>query len=292
MRVYTAGEDCPRAAEVSRILGTLLRRHRLGGQGPVRENVLAEDEGEAYLVVAGTARREFRDPERHCDERARMAAVFAAMALESPAAAVPAAPPPVPPTRIITPITAARTHLEIEAAAVMEVLPSGGQASLSGGGSLHVVLLSRGLGAKESWSIGGSLGGGARSPSTTVLSGRAIDIVRLPFDASLRGSFRTGPAEVAMEAGALVAEAWTSWQSASLHYVGQGVGFGVRAAAQLRVWLAPRLAALVGMEVDELIRPSIVFECETGSCAGGEVHLGQLPPLQLAAFAGVALRAW
>ena len=280
--VDVAGGECPSAIALGRVLGPLLRTHQLTAS-PGRERVIAEDNGEAYGVEVGGQRRSFADPGRHCDERARMAAVFAAMALESPTAAAPL-------TRIDTPSTPSRTHLGIEPTAALEVLPAGAASSVSGGGSLRVVVESRER--SGGWSLGGSLAAGARSPFTSTLSGRELSVVQIPIDASLRGSFRRGAVEGTLEAGLLVAIALATWQNAATTYQGGGAGAGLRAGLFLRVWLSPRCAAVVGAELDELLRSTAITECANASCASGAIRLGELPTLQLAAFAGLSVRVW
>jgi hypothetical protein len=86
--------SCPTAALVRAQLSPLLRDYELSAESP-SHTAQVEDLGESYSVRIGSAWRKIRDPERDCLERARVAAVFLALNLPTPATqpALVASPP-------------------------------------------------------------------------------------------------------------------------------------------------------------------------------------------------------
>ncbi len=84
--------ECPSAAAVAAAL-----RSALGNEATssVAEAPKVSDLGDRFSVAASGQVRQYADPRRDCDERARAAAVFIALALNPPLVA----PPPAPPAR-------------------------------------------------------------------------------------------------------------------------------------------------------------------------------------------------
>ncbi len=76
--------SCPTAALVKAQLAPLLRDYELSAESPSL-TAQVEDFGESYGVRIGSAWRKVRDPARDCLERARVAAVFLALNLPTPA---------------------------------------------------------------------------------------------------------------------------------------------------------------------------------------------------------------
>lgn len=83
---------CPSAEAVAVALGSAVGTQTAA---PGKDVPKVIDRGDRFSVSAFGQAREYADPARDCDERARAAAVFIALALNPPAAPPPPAPPPV-----------------------------------------------------------------------------------------------------------------------------------------------------------------------------------------------------
>jgi len=83
---------CPSAEAVAVALGSAVGTD-MNAAGKDVPKVI--DRGDRFSVSAYGQARDYADPARDCDERARAAAVFIALALNPPAAPAPPAPPPV-----------------------------------------------------------------------------------------------------------------------------------------------------------------------------------------------------
>jgi hypothetical protein len=82
--------DCPSAAAVTAALGSALGGDAKAGAADAPR---VGDEGDRFWVTARGQTRQYPDPGRDCDERARAAAVFIALALDPPVVPVAPAPP-------------------------------------------------------------------------------------------------------------------------------------------------------------------------------------------------------
>jgi hypothetical protein len=100
--VEVAGQ-CPSAGAVTAALASAL-----GAEAPsaVAGIPKVTDLGDRFSVSASGQSREYADPARDCDERARAAAVFIALALNPPLLPPPA-PPPAPPAQVMARVPAA-----------------------------------------------------------------------------------------------------------------------------------------------------------------------------------------
>jgi hypothetical protein len=74
-------EDCPRGADVDAALAQLLRAK---ADRPLSGTVTVHDQGANWSVEVAARSATYADPARDCSERTRIAAVFAALALEPP----------------------------------------------------------------------------------------------------------------------------------------------------------------------------------------------------------------
>jgi hypothetical protein len=81
---------CPSAEAVAVALGSALGGDAKSAAGDVPK---VTDRGDRFSVAAFGQAREYADPGRDCDERARAAAVFIALALNPPIVPMPAPPP-------------------------------------------------------------------------------------------------------------------------------------------------------------------------------------------------------
>ncbi len=133
-----ARSSCPSRALIERELAPLLEAHELAALGePAPLTAQVDDFGGEYAVRVGAALRQISDPERHCLERARVAAVFIALNLPEAAperapanAAEPREapadrPPAVPPSREGGAVFGLRAFAFTEAAPELEAAATG-----------------------------------------------------------------------------------------------------------------------------------------------------------------------
>ncbi len=104
VHVQVALSACPDAAQLQAALQPLLGEQARLQVSPepaatgVR-SIAVQDEGARYRIAVGDKRRDVEDPARDCAERARVAAVFIALNVQSDDKTPPAPPPPpAPPT--------------------------------------------------------------------------------------------------------------------------------------------------------------------------------------------------
>jgi hypothetical protein len=274
--------SCPRPSAVWDELVTLVPQGRLaahlravaGGKTPLVEIV---DLGVPYRIIAAGQVREYRDESRDCGYRARIAAVFVALAIdpaelpaELPAQPAPTpAPPPVAPPLVAAP--APRARLDLGATVVGGLGPDD-----------HVGQ----IGAELRWSagrrrLGPEAGVTALLPVDNTVGGVRLRQWRLPIDAGVRAR-SLGPrferyGEIGVSAALLSERALdlTNPRSQTGIEVGLHVGVGVHAA---RARLSP-FAALSG----ELVPvPPTVFALPAGA-------LGHTPLFWIGATAGLSL---
>lgn len=286
-----------------------------GGE-PARDAVPVAvlDEGQRYQVMVGGQVRAFRDPARRCAERARTAAVLVALTLDPPSVKLPRddvdldallrdapepgapvepAPPPTcretlcpaPPPAPVCPAPPATTPeptppparpravLVLSGAVDGPVATTGGTGGVTGGGRVEVDLVWHG--------VGFSTGAQGMSPAELVNAGVRARLVRTVLDVGAVGTLRLGLAEGALGLGlgALVD---------AIDDVGPPPGGWtvraeplLRAAAGLRLWLAPRLALALGLQALISLKP-VTFRTYAGD------PLGQTPRAWLGGTLGVA----
>jgi hypothetical protein len=144
--VMSAEGACPDQTAVWSELGTLVPRDRLvarlgavTGAGPA---IAIADLGATYRVRAAGRIRVYHDEARACGERARVAALFIALAIDPadtvaaapPPAIVAAAPPPPPPA------AAARPLIDLEIGPAFDVGLGAGTTTLAPAGLIGVVV--------------------------------------------------------------------------------------------------------------------------------------------------------
>jgi hypothetical protein len=182
---------CPRPEAVFTELLTLVPRERLEarlrsvprGKGPLVELV---DLGVPYRIIAAGQVREYRDESHDCAYRARIAAVFVALALDPAELVMPPAPPPPPPA----PAPPAAPPVEAPPAARLAV----GATALAGLGPDDRTAQ---FGLELRWAAGGrrlgpEAGVTALLPVDDTIGGVRLRQWRLPVDAGLRARI-TGP---------------------------------------------------------------------------------------------------
>jgi len=189
--IETTG-SCPSAEQVSATLAPLVGSvapDRLVGGG-LRVN----DLGDKFEVAAAGQTSQYVDAARDCSERARVAAVFIALALNPPLASVDAGPPATPSaSEAVGPHWWARLAL----AGRIEHSPNAdGRSSpaVSLGGELRAAV---GKGV-----LGAAVAGGVLAPTVVTFGSVPVRQQRFPFSvaATLRGKVR-GPFELAGDLG-------------------------------------------------------------------------------------------
>jgi hypothetical protein len=269
---------CPRPDAVWNELVTLVPPERLEarlrtvprGNAPLVE---ISDLGVPYRIVAAGQVREYRDESRDCASRARIAAVFVALAIDPatppPAPAPAAVAQPAPPPAVEQPPPRAR--LDLGATVVGGVGPDDRLAQ---------------VGAELRWSaghrwIGPQIGVAALLPVDHTVGGVRLRQWRLPIDAGVRAR-SAGPrferyGEVGLSAALLSERALDLATSRSQTGVEIGLRLAVGVHASRGRWTP--FAALSG----ELVPvPPAIF-----ALPGGTV--GHTPTFWLGATAGVSL---
>lgn len=301
--------SCPEAERFAASLGGLLPTSRvelLRGRGQPTVRVL--DEGAAFRVRAAGEDRRFEDAGRSCGERARAAAVVAALLLDPPVVAqpepepapAPAPTPPVPSSPAVpSPAPAAAGAVartwELEARGRFHLGPSIGSSAnralfLEAGGELRASLSFR-LGQRTL--VGPVLGlGVAASPasvSATGVSGE-VRLLRLPLDVGVRAAAVWERIELGGELSLLLAwqrgsgENFTSVTSTFL----ATPDVGLRAAVDVRARIHRRVALVLAPSLELL--PATHELQVTRLDDSGRVTVERTPRLWLGASLGVAVR--
>jgi hypothetical protein len=274
---------CPRPDAVWNELLTLVPPERLEarlravtrGKAPLVELV---DLGVPYRILAAGQVREYRDESRDCAYRARIAAVFVALAIDpaqlpTQLPAAPPSPPPVvqavPPAVDDTPPPRAR--LDLGATAVGGLGPEDrvGQ-----------------LGAELRWSagrrrLGPEIGVVALLPVDNTVGGVRLRQWRLPIDAGVRARI-AGPrferyGELGVAAALLSERALDLATSRSQ----TGIELGLRLAVGLQA-SGGRLAPFAALSGELVPAPPAIFALPAGT-------VGHTPIFWIGATAGVSL---
>ena len=280
---------CPRPDAVWAELVTLVPRDRLearlgavgrSGQTPVVEIV---DLGIPYRIMAAGQTREYRDESRDCAYRARISAVFVALAIDPAQLAM--APPPVPVVPPAPPVV--RTPPPIFPPPTPPVFPAArldlGATALYGVGPDDRVGQ---VGAELRWSggrhrLGPEAGVLALLPVDNTVGGVRLRQWRLPIDAGVRARV-LGPrferyGELSLSAALLSERALdlVSPKSQTAVELGLRAGIGVHAARG-------RFAPFAALSAELVPLPPAVFALPAGT-------LGRTPLLWIGATAGLSL---
>ena len=261
--------DCPRGAEVDAALAQLLRAR-------VDRSTLAtvsiQDLGARWSVeVAGRA-AVYSDPNRDCVERTKVAAVFAALALEPPDLGDSS---PAPSMHESTgSARPARTH-RLDLAPAFLFAPGAGQRSsaTTWGGSLRWLASGKRFGL--------TAGLQASYPAVAKVGEYELSLARISLDASATVSWRLGAAEFGIEIGpygaVLLAHGRGLTPNASSTMIDAGGRIGLRARINRR-WVSPFLAVQAELSARHF---SLVVD------PIGDV--GSAPRLWLGVMAGVGI---
>ena len=282
----TEGEQtsgCPTRESVAAALSPALA-HIRPNLDPLPSDFRVTDLGDAFEVAVGRQVQRYADAARDCTERARVAAVFVALAMNPPSLEPPR-PPPVPPPAVQRPQPPParepdRNWLSVGVAARLDGAVGGGSDATSGataGGELDVAF------GKGAFGIAASAGV-VTSTQNTIAS---VTVTQQRFPCSLSATFRRR-ASAHLEIGADLGAALTPF---TLH--GQGLDMtlpvtrfdaGARLAVGLRVAAWPALAPFANLHVEYFPRTYEIAVAPLG-------NIGTTAPLQIGLSVGVAFEA-
>jgi hypothetical protein len=283
--VVQASGACPSQADVAAALRVALPNAPIGNDAGAQ----VTDHGASFHVRVGPAERTFSDAARRCDERARKAAVFIALALSPPTLSEPevregdrpedaAREPPVPaPAPVVTaaPREPRAVEMQLELGAIVDHAP--GKGLLSGGAQARFYLAAGGGGA-----FGLVFGLTALSPTTVELGTARARLTRVPIDAGVRGVLRSGGLTAGLEGGPALAIQHTRGLDITPSAEETRVELSLRLAARLEYWAGPDLAPFIGLQAALVPRPSQLTLPEGPA--------GSLPRVWAALLGGLVLR--
>jgi hypothetical protein len=205
--------------------------------------VEVDDSGSRYRVAAGEEQREFVDPDRRCDERARHAAVFVALVLEPPFVRD-AQPSVVEHAEPRSDRAAERfPHVQLGIAGIIAAAPRSDSTGITtAGGQLQLFVGRRDVGAV--------VGVTALAPSTVQLEGVSARVTRVPFDLGVRGTMHRGRAALSLDAKLVVAMQVTRGVGTSLAQTQTRLEPGIAIATRFEFWGWKQSAPFAGLEVE------------------------------------------
>jgi hypothetical protein len=279
--VIRGASSCPSPDAVWTELLTLVPRHRL--QSRLRAlageaaGVEIEDLGVPYRVIAGGRVREYRDETRDCGYRARIAAVFVALAIDpaeivapEPAPPVIALPAPAPAPEPTRPLL----RLDVGAAVDAGVGPNVGVAQA--GASIRAAF-GRGRAAAV-------VGVTALVPVDTSVGGVPIHQQRFPADAGARIHIGRSRFEPYGELGVAVALLSVRGRELASPSSQTTVEVGARGALGMRLPVGPRFSPFGALHAEIVPMPPEIFALPRGAA-------GNTPLLWLGATVGVSMGA-
>jgi hypothetical protein len=247
------------------------------------------DLGDRFRVSAAGHVREYDDPSHDCAERARIAAVFAALTL-APPELLPEAPPPPPPPPAPVPAAAEAPRPpfrsgngggppwgRFEAAGRFEGAPAlaDSQAFFEGGAMIRLA-----LGWSASW--GAELGVGLLASRIMQLDGAKAREQRFPFELGVRWRTREAPFELAVALG--LSGAWFTTEGNELAVSDRQsrLDLGLGAALQGRWPSTSRLAPFLGVRAQ-------YFPRAYGFSVTGRGDVGSTPKFRVAGEIGLSV---
>ncbi len=251
LRISGSSSGCPTprqlAAELRSLFPTLaFELTAADSPGGVR----ITDEGSDFVVTVDDQSRKFDDPQRECAERARLAAVFVALALDP--LHVPEAervrestPPSTSPARR-TRLRQARFDLEL--GPLLWVAPFAESDNVPRAGGLGARF---GFGA----TLGFSLGLAGFLPASLQYESADARAIWVPVDIALRARTRLSSWELGGEIGPLAALLSLRGEAVADARSAARVELGARLGASLRYFAAPNNAVFLGVQWVVFPRP-------------------------------------
>jgi hypothetical protein len=271
-----AGGDCPSGLAVKQELRRLFPAIDVATafDQASEGDAVVQEQPDGFTVTLSEFRRYFEDPAGRCAERAQMAAVFIAIALDPPRfPSVPAEPPPSP----APPDSgAAPPALELELGPILQFAPSAGTQN---------VPLALGGGGRLRWGRTVSLSLGAALWSSRALHYRQADAgaLWLPLDLGVRVTRAEVGWDGGAEASLVVAPVRLEGVNLPLSAGGWRAEIGARGAATIRWWLANRVGVFACAYAVTMPRPYTLRVVGVG-------EVGNTPTLWLGAQVGVSFR--
>jgi len=239
---------CPSAEAVTAALGSALGNEATTG---VAEVPRVSDQGDRFSVAVRRQTRQFVDPTRDCDERARAAAVFIALALNPPV--VPPAPAPtvrdgaapqvvVPAPAAPAPASTSERWIDVAAAGRLD----GGTATASGAA---IGFEAR---AAVGWRwLGVAATAGVLAPTESQFSSVTVRQQRFPLSVAVTAQHGIGPRlAVAGAFGAALVPLTLRGEGLDGGSQSTRLDAGVRLAVELRIRATPRLAPFVDLHAE------------------------------------------
>ncbi len=266
----TAVGQCPRPEAVRAALQPVV-----SGEGAPTATAPAPaidvvDVGDAFRVTVNGRQREYHDETRDCARRARMAAVFAAIALGLP---LPGEPAPREPA-LRSPAPAAEPWTGTTQVAIGPAFES------SVGASAEVAL----VGASARVAVGAgrvkAVGGVAvLAPGDATVGALTVSHTHVPLDVGVRLVALANRWELSADAG--VAGGWLRMHASGVEGAGSAtvLEWGARAGVVLRYRAWQRLAPFIGAAAQLVAFPSDLYVLPRGV-------IGQAPRVWLSATAG------
>lgn len=203
------------------------------------------DLGRRYRVSIAGESREYGDESRDCQERARAAAVFAAITLEPPEIETRAPEP--------TKVTVGPPRFRLLVGALLEAAPRSAGDVFGFGGEARAALTGRLWGAE--------IGVGAVSPADIRWGEARARILRLPTDWSLRATlYRSSWAELWATAGLALTflNLEGDGRNVATRSGGTRLDVGMRGALSLRLWPSAVVAPFVAIHASISPSPYVV----------------------------------
>jgi hypothetical protein len=236
---------CPGAEAVTAALGSALGNEAAPGGADVPR---VSDQGDRFSVAVRGQTRQFVDPARDCDERARAAAVFIALALNPPV--LPPGPAPVvrdgAAQQVVLPAPAptptSERWIDLAAAARLD----GGTASAS---SAAIGFEAR---AAVGWRwLGVAATAGVLAPTESHFSAVTVRQQRFPLSVAVTAQHRAGSRlAVAGAVGAALVPLTLRGEGLDGGSQATRLDAGVRLAVELRIRATPRLAPFVDLHAE------------------------------------------
>jgi hypothetical protein len=271
-----AGGDCPSGLAVKQELRRLFPAIDVAtaSDQPGEGDAVVQEQPDGFTVALSEFRRYFEDPAARCAERAQMAAVFIAIALDPPRLpSVPAEPPPSP----APPDSgAAPPALELELGPVLQFAPGAGTQN---------VPLALGGGGRMRWGRTVSLSLGAALWSARALRYPQAEAAALwlPLDLGVRVMRAEGGWDAGVEASLVVAPVRLQGANLPLSAGGWRTEIGGRGSAILRRWLGDRVGVFACAYAVTMPRPYTLRVVGVG-------EVGNTPTLWLGGVVGVSFR--
>jgi hypothetical protein len=270
LQVQSEG-TCPNAEQASAALNYLLKEsgNTTGSDtASAAQTLVLVDLGPRYQVALDGQTREYEDPVRDCEERARVAAVFAAMILEPPEVAARARPP----------VPIHHRQVELRVAGLADVGVERSSQTFTAGGELRGALVG------QRWGI--EIGAGAEWPATLAWGAYRAHITRFPLDVSVRGVLRRTRAIVSVSAGVAIVPFNLRGEGTGVpvHDGGTRLDLGLRSALSVALLPAARFSPFLSLHVSVSPKTYGVIVDPVG-------RVGSTPQVWVGATLGMAVSA-